>query len=47
MGEIFEDELLHVPEDRNLNNSDNENLPYFWLGYEIFLLNKWLMRPKD
>ena len=45
MGEIFEDELLHVPEDRKLNNSDNENLPYLWLGYEIFLLNKWLMRP--
>ena len=43
MGEIFEDELLHVPEDRKLNDSDNESLPYFLLGDEIFPLKKWLM----
>ena len=29
MGEIFEDELLHVPEDRKLNDSNNESLPFF------------------
>ena len=44
MGEMFEDELLHVPEDRKLNDSDNENLTYFLLGNEIFPLKKWLMR---
>ena len=45
MGEIFEDELLYVPEDRKLNDSDNENLSYFLLGDEIFPLKKCLMRP--
>ena len=29
MSEMFEDELLHVPEDRKLYDSDNESLPYF------------------
>ena len=42
---MFEDELLHVPEDRKLNDSDNESLPYFLLEDEIFPLKKWLMRP--
>ena len=32
MGEMFEDELLQVLEDRKLNDSDNESLPYFLLG---------------
>ena len=45
MGEMFEDQLLHVPEDRKLSDSDNESLPYFLLGDDIFLLKKWLMRP--
>ena len=45
MGEMFEDELLYAPEDRKLNDSDNESLPCFLLGDEIFLLKKWLMRP--
>ena len=45
MGEMFEDELLHLPEDRKLNDSDNESLAYFLLEDEIFLLKKWLMRP--
>ena len=31
IGEMFEDELLHVSEDRKLNDSDNENLPIFCL----------------
>ena len=38
MGEMFGDELPHVPEDRKLNDSDNESLPYFLLGDEIFPL---------
>ena len=41
MGKMYEDELLHVPEDRKLNDSDNESLPYFLLGDEIFPLKKW------
>ena len=45
MGEMFEYELLHVPEDRKLNNTDNKSLPYLLLGDEIFSLRKWLMRP--
>ena len=45
MNEMFEDELLHVPEDRKLSDSDNESLPYFLLGDEIFPLKKWLLRP--
>ena len=45
MDEMFEDELLHLPEDRKLNDSDNESLAYFLLEDEIFLLKKWLMRP--
>ena len=32
MGGMFEDELLHVPDDRKLNDSDNESLPYFLIG---------------
>ena len=36
MGEMFEDELLCVPEDRKLNDRDNESLPCFLLGDEIF-----------
>ena len=35
MGEMFEGELLHVPEDRKLNDSDNESLPYFCLGMKF------------
>ena len=35
MGEMFEDELLQVPEDRKLNDSDNESLPYLWLGMKF------------
>ena len=38
MGEMFEDELLYAPEDRKLNDSDNESLPCFLLGDEIFPL---------
>ena len=45
IGEMFEDEFLHMPEDRKLNDSDNKSLPYFLIGDEIFLLKKWLMRP--
>ena len=44
-GEMFENELLYVPEDRKLNDSDNESLQYFLFGDEIFSLKKWLMRP--
>ena len=35
IGEIFENELLHEPED----------IPYYLLGDEILALKKWLMRP--
>ena len=45
MGEMFEDKLLYMPEDRKLNDFDNESLPYFLLEDEIFPLRKWLMRP--
>ena len=45
IGEMFEDELLHMAEDRKLNDSDNESLPFFLLGDEIFPLKKLLMRP--
>ena len=45
MGEMFEYELPHMPEDSKLNDSDNESLPYLLLGVEIFPLKKWLMRP--
>ena len=45
MGEMFEEELLPMPEDRKLNDSNNEDLPYLLLGDEIFPLKKWLMRP--
>ena len=45
MGEMFEDELLHVPEDRKLNNIDNESLHYFFAWDETFPLKKWLMKP--
>ena len=41
IGEMFEDELLHVSEDRKSNDSDNENLSYFLLEDEISLLKKW------
>ena len=49
MGEMFEDEQLHVSEDRKLNGSDNENLSYFFVwGWnfpikEIANETKWLM----
>ena len=38
MGEMFEDELLHVPEERKWNDSDNESLPYFLIRDETFPL---------
>ena len=49
MGEMFEDEQIHVSEDRKLNDSDNENLSYFFAwGWnfpikEIANETKWLM----
>ena len=45
MGQIFEDELLHVPLDTKLQKDDLHDCPYFLLGDEIFPLKKWLMRP--
>ena len=47
IGKMFEDELLHVPEDRKLKDSDTESLPYVLLGDETSPLKKWLMRPND
>ena len=32
---MSEDELLHMPEDRKLNDSNNESLPYFLLGMKF------------
>ena len=45
MGQMFEDELLHVPHDTKLQKDDLHDCPYFLLGDEIFSLKKWLMRP--
>ena len=40
MGEMFEDELLHVPEDRKLNDIDNESLHYFFAWGWNFSIKK-------
>ena len=45
MGEMFDDNLLHVPEDSRLTENHERPLPYFLLGDDIFPLKKWLMRP--
>ena len=45
MGEIFDDNLLCVPEVSKLTEHSDHTLPYFLLGDEIFPLKKWLMRP--
>ena len=45
MGQMFEDDLLHVPPDTKLQKDDLHDCPYFLLGDEIFPLKKWLMRP--
>ena len=45
MGQMFEDDLLHVPPDTKLQKDDLHDCPYFLLEDEIFPLKKWLMRP--
>ena len=45
MGQMFDADLLNVPEDSKLTENHEETLPYFLLGDEIFPLKKWLMRP--
>ena len=45
MGQMFEDDLLHVPPDTKLQKDDLRGCPYFLLEDEIFPLKKWLMRP--
>ena len=45
MGQMFEDDLLHVPPDTKLQKDDLHDCPYFLLGDEIFPLKKWLMQP--
>ena len=45
MGEIFDDNLLIVPEDSRLTENHECPLPYFLLEDEIFPLKKRLMRP--
>ena len=45
MGQMFVDDLLHVPPDTKLQNDDLHDCPYFLLGDEIFPLRKLLMRP--
>ena len=45
MGQMFEDDLLHVPLDTKLQKDDLHDCPYFLLGDGIFPLKKWLMRP--
>ena len=44
MGQMSEDELLHVPPGTKLQKDDLHGCHYFLLGGEIFLLKKWLMR---
>ena len=44
MGQMFDNDLLNVPEDSKLTDNHEETLPYFLLGDEIFPLKKWLMR---
>ena len=45
MGQMFEDDLLHVLPNTKLQKDDLHDCPYFLLGDEIFSLKKWLMRP--
>ena len=45
MGQMFEDDLLHVLPDAKLQKDDLHDYPYFLLGDEIFPLKKWLLRP--
>ena len=45
MGNMFDDNHLRVPADSKLCESEEQTLPYFLLGDEIFPLKKWLMRP--
>ena len=45
LGQLFDDNLLNVPPDSKLLETDDEMLPYFLLGDEIFPLKRWLMRP--
>ena len=44
MGQMSEDELLHVPPGTKSQKDDLHDCHYFLLGGEIFLLKKWLMR---
>ena len=45
MGQIFQDNFLHVPPNTKLQKDDLHDCPYFLLGDEIFPLKKWLMWP--
>ena len=44
LGQLFDDNLLNVPPDSKLFDTDDEMLPYFLLCDEIFPLKRWLMR---
>ena len=45
MGQMFEDDAMNVPADKELSESNQQHLPYFLLGDEIFPLKTWLLRP--
>ena len=45
MGQMFDDNDMNVPSDRELYGFSNEKLPFYLLGDVIFPLKKWLMRP--
>ena len=45
LGQMFEDDLLHVPPNTKLPKDDLHDCPYFLLRDKIFPLKKWLMWP--
>ena len=45
IGQMFDEDLMNVPEDSKLPGCEADYLPYYLLGDEIFPLKKWLLRP--
>ena len=45
LGKKFKSSSMNIPEPSTKAGYNNENLPYFLVGDEIFPLQEWLMRP--